>query len=197
MNTDFMGLFRAGDRKTFNAIFDKYFRDICYFSKSLTNGEVGEEIALDSFHKLWDNRATFEGDSINNIKAFLYRVTRNACLNFIKKEKTQEEKQKLFNALSQDWVDDHLHILVQKEIFSKIFEVARGKLTGQCLKVFEMLYVQGKNRKEIAAELNIAINTVESHRSRGLKALKAAGIQKVVRVILFFSMLALLIKSFL
>lgn len=196
MNADFMGRFRAGDRTTFNTIFDEYFKGVSYFSKKLTNGEVGEEIALDSFVTLWEHRATFEGESINNIKAYLYTVTRNACYNFIKKTKTQEEKQKFFEVLSQDWVDDHLHILIQKEIFSKIFEVAKEKLNGQCLRVFEMLYVEGKSRKEIAAELNIALGTVDSHRSHGLKALKAAGIQKVLRVILFFSLIAFLIKSF-
>src|SRR5882762_3416517 len=64
-------------------IFKRHYKPLCYFAWQLTgNKPEAEDIAGEVFIKLWRRHNDF--NSLQNIKAFLYIATRNACFDYLK-----------------------------------------------------------------------------------------------------------------
>jgi RNA polymerase sigma-70 factor (ECF subfamily) len=58
----------------------------------VSSQQDGEDLVKDTFVKLWQTHADF--DTPQNIKAFLYITTRNACLNFLRYLQVKESSRK-------------------------------------------------------------------------------------------------------
>ncbi len=75
-------------KKAYKCLFEAFYTEIVYFSFKLTNNEaVAEEIVSDSFMKVFNRSTAFP--SIANIKSFLYITSRNACFDYLSREKTR------------------------------------------------------------------------------------------------------------
>ena len=88
--------FKQKDAKAFACIFKLHRKALVYFAEKILGiREEAEDIVADSFMKLWAKHADFE--SLPQIKSFLYVVTRNSCLNFLKYAKRVSALQKELN----------------------------------------------------------------------------------------------------
>lgn len=65
----------------YNLCYDRLFRIACYFVKY---EEWAQEIVLDVFMKLWEQRARLP--EVNNIEDYCFILTKNASLNYLEKE---------------------------------------------------------------------------------------------------------------
>ena len=65
----------------YNLCYDRLFRIACYFVKY---EEWAQEIVLDVFMKLWEQRALLP--EVNNIEDYCFILTKNASLNYLEKE---------------------------------------------------------------------------------------------------------------
>ena len=65
----------------YNLCYDRLFRIACYFVK---HEEWAQEIVLDVFMKLWEQRALLP--EVNNIEDYCFILTKNASLNYLEKE---------------------------------------------------------------------------------------------------------------
>lgn len=65
----------------YNLCYDRLFRIACYFVK---HEEWAQEIVLDVFMKLWEQRARLP--EVNNIEDYCFILTKNASLNYLEKE---------------------------------------------------------------------------------------------------------------
>ena len=65
----------------YNLCNDRLFRIACYFVK---HEEWAQEIVLDVFMKLWEQRARLP--EVNNIEDYCFILTKNASLNYLEKE---------------------------------------------------------------------------------------------------------------
>ncbi|MCK4744508.1 RNA polymerase sigma factor [Candidatus Parcubacteria bacterium] len=75
---------RAGDEKSFSLLYDLYADRIFRFiSFKITSSEEAEDLTSEVFMRAW--RYFQNGYKIDNLKAFLYRVSRNAIIDFYKK----------------------------------------------------------------------------------------------------------------
>ncbi|HEX9509830.1 MAG TPA: sigma-70 family RNA polymerase sigma factor [Puia sp.] len=93
LNPDIIIEFRKGDPQAFASFFHLHYRPLCYFATQLVNSQQdGEDIVKDTFVKLWQKHTDF--DTPQNIKAFLYITTRNACLNFLRHMQVRESSRK-------------------------------------------------------------------------------------------------------
>ena len=76
----------AGDNEAFKTLFDMFFPKVKVFLvKFLKDDKAAEDIAQDIFVKIW----TF-GPMLPEIKSFntyIYRMTRNAALNYLRDRK--------------------------------------------------------------------------------------------------------------
>lgn len=73
--------FQQGESQAEKQVYQQFFKPLCLFSERITGQlEAAEDIVAESFIKAWGRRQDFT--TVDNLKAFLYRVVRNASINF-------------------------------------------------------------------------------------------------------------------
>lgn len=170
MNSDFMGRFNAGNQQAFSAIFNEYFPRLSFFARRITNNEAeGQDIAINTFMKLWQRHGNFKTET--NVKAFLYITARNACLDFLKQENRKQVVLNEWANYSEGWEPEHITTLIKGEMFAQL-RAEVEELPKECKKILMMLFYEGKNTAEVAAELNISVNTVRRQRQIGIASLR-------------------------
>ncbi len=160
---------REGDRNTFDALFRAYYEPLCNYACAMTHGDMdeAEDIVQDRFFKIWEKRA--ELTIQYSIKAYLYKMVYNACLNRVRDEKTRT-KYKVHNAtfLEENPV---LQLDLTSEVQTNV-QKAIAALPTQCRHVFELNRFEDLKYREIAEQLGISIKTVENHIGKALRLLR-------------------------
>lgn len=160
------------DERAFYTVFHQLYPAIVSFANKLVQDiNLAQEICSDSFIKLYQSEEIFAG--LENVKAWLFTITKNGCLDAIKKIKHQTQVQK---QLQQILESDDRNFITKQEIQSELIEfiyLSIEKLPAQCRRVFQM-NMQGMSYEEIAAALKVSISTVRNQKARGLKLLKIA-----------------------
>jgi RNA polymerase sigma-70 factor (family 1) len=163
--------FKQDKQAAFNYIFKKYYAILCYFAENLLNdASFAEDIVEDLFLNLWKRNTDFS--QFASIKAFLYTCVSNACYNQIQQQQRREKRNQTFLNLSQQNNDnDLLNEMIRAE-FLKELDEALDQLPPGTRKVIKLIYVEGWALQKIATELDISINTVKSHRAKGILLLR-------------------------
>jgi len=159
-----------GDRNNFNSIFHQYYKALCYFAERITESHNdAEDIVEELFVKLWNKQQHFESEQ--HLKAFLYRSTKNACLDFLKLSERANNRHTLFFMDNDQWEESYLNEIIRAEVMREIYRAIEN-LPKQCSKIITMSYVDGKTNQEIAQELNLSVQTIKNQKGRGLAILK-------------------------
>lgn len=131
--------------------------------------EDAEEITQDVFLKVFKRIKNFDGKS--TLKTWVYRITINASLDFIRKKKRRPIFQGLFyeDRGLKNFVDiKHPGIILeQKEAYNALFR-AMNRLPGRQKTVILLLKAEGLSIKEAAAIMNLKNKALESlfHRAK-------------------------------
>jgi RNA polymerase sigma-70 factor (ECF subfamily) len=168
-------LFRSladGDEKAFGKLYMLYFPRLYSFAlKIIQDNGLAKDVVQNVFISLWESRNTFRYD---HPEAFLYKMVRNASLNYIRhlkvvdNLKTKVKAQFLGEELYHiDMVGNQPYILIEKELQEKVAEVM-DTLPEKCKAVFLLSRIDGLKNHEIADQLGISIKTVEKHISKAL-----------------------------
>ena len=178
---DYLAFFKAGQERGLAWLFELYYPSLVSFAQGYVKQlPVAEDIAGEAFVKLWQRRAGF--DTSYAIRAFLYVVVRNASLSHIRQHKKVIEYHKELSYTTPAEEGNVLQRLLQTEKLNEVY-TALSTLQPGCGEVVRMMYIEGKNYKEIAAELNLSINTIRNHRSRAIMLLK----KKLLHLFIFLS----------
>lgn len=162
--------FRAGDQRAFNFIFAAYYPALCFFASRLVQARpAAEDIIQESFVKLWKLHDAFNCQQ--SIKAFLYIITRNACLNFLKQWERDKMREEHWSQTQDIFDNDDLMPPPHAESLHRVGEAVK-KLPAECRKVITLCYLEGFPNPEIARQLNVSINTVRNQKARGVYLLK-------------------------
>ena len=168
---------KNGDVSSFEVIYKSHYRRIFHFAlQYLHDEEACSNIIQDVFSSLWDNKEKLTKDS--NLNAWLFTVTKNGCLKYIRDLKSEERH--LDNLASQrlDLNYDALTSLstssIDFEEIEKIIHRTLNSLSPQCRRAFEMSRFDEMKYSEIAHEMQIAQKTVETHISIALKTFRLA-----------------------
>lgn len=153
-----MERFRQGDSLIFKTVFDGLYHSLCLFTnRFLNNLDASEDIVQEAFCALWNHREEME--SVIHIKSFLYSVTRNTVLNYIKHQKIRLRYEQSLHDLEDKTLFEYFIIEEEVErILLKIPKIFRPNVNDF------ILAIQGKNNDEIAKELNISVNTVKTQK---------------------------------
>src|SRR5579871_5376350 len=83
---NWFSLFQKGNKNAFQKVFDLYYKAIVYFAIKIIQDEgYAEDFVSETFNKAWENRTKFE--TARHLENFLYLVTRNRCISFLRSDK--------------------------------------------------------------------------------------------------------------
>lgn len=168
-DSELVSLLKEGDRNAFTSIYERYVRLLyTLIMRYVKNHEDSQDLLQFIFEKLWIIRKDLNPSM--SIKGFLYAMTRNTVLNYIRDHNTALQHNYQIVQQRGDIEDD---IFAQAEKHGEIRELlsAIDRLPEQQKKV-ALFRCEGFSNKEIAKMMDLSLNTVNSHYRAGLKNLK-------------------------
>lgn len=170
---DIHGL-QKGEKKAYEAVYNEFFGVLYHLCLQYLHDEkVSEEIVQDTFLKLWEIRETLN-DQIN-IRNFLYTITKNNCLNYLRNQKISLKHQENMKYLEMQFnyeVLEKLGNYLQFEELRTKIEEAINKLPPETVETFRLSRFEELSYREIADKQGISIKTVESRISKALRILR-------------------------
>lgn len=167
---ELLHLFRAGDNSAYVEIYQRYHKKLYFHAlKMLNDREEAQDVIQELFIKLLDKR---ESICLNtSLSSYLYTSVRNRILDIFSHVKVVEKHQQSL----QDFMNRGEYITdnyVREKELSKIIEAEIAELPTKMREVFELSRTKEMTYAEIAAELDMAENTVRKHISKALKKLR-------------------------
>jgi len=159
------------DKKAFNALFTRLFPKVLYYAENLTKNKFeGEDIAMNSFAKVWEQSARF--NSLSEVQAYVFTIARNASFNYLRKIKAQHNYEThLANQPKEMEESLSEKLRFEVEMLEKLRQEIE-KLPEACREVFKLTYIKRMSRADVAQKLNISIGTVHVHCSNALNRLR-------------------------
>lgn len=167
---DLITLFNRGNEKAYYGIYKELYPSIFTLAnKMVNNTQEAQDVCTESFVKLFQTEEKF--DSLQNLKAYLFRITRNACLDVIKMEERHSLRHKELLYLMENKEE-----LFRQEVEADLVEMVYASIENlprKCRNILKMT-LTGISYEEIAARLNISVSTVRNQKARGVKLLRIA-----------------------
>ena len=162
-----LNLIKEGDELAFRHLFNQYFVSMCRFiNVYLDNSQEAEELALDIFTYLWENRSRV--DIKISLKAYLFQAARNRCLNVLR-----DRKQTIsLDEVQGDRLQDRDYSILELEELGRLIEEAICSLPEKCREVFKKSREENLTNQEIANSMDISVKTVEAQITKALKRIK-------------------------
>lgn len=155
-----------GKKDIYQKVYADNFQKITAYAHSfLKDSEEAQNVANDTFLSLWENR-----DNINwneNITPWLFSVSKNKCLNVLKKRIHTNNYRKISVKEKSDYLN---FLALQSDSSIKIYEKevevllckAVEKMTPKVRSTFILSRMKGMKYTEIAETHNISNRTVEA-----------------------------------
>ena len=165
---------RKGEKPAFEAVYNDFFGVIYHLSLQYLHDEkVAEEIVQDSFMKLWEIRETLNDRF--NIRNFLYTITKNNCLNYLRNQKTALKHQENLKYLEMQFnyeAFEKMGSYVEFEELRLKIDQAIASLPDELRETFLLSRFDELQYKEIADKLSVSVKTVEARMTKSLKILR-------------------------
>ena len=154
---------RRREQGVFKQLFESYFKKMTLFAEYflLDRGEA-EDIVL------WNNAPTLP--EVSNLKSYLFTQVRNRSLNRLKHLHVEDNyKQWLLEAQAYAEIPE---VEIDQDMLKKVYDVIE-ELPDQSKIIFKRCVLDGKKYKEVAEEMNISVNTVNTQMSRAYKFIRS------------------------
>ncbi|NDV67975.1 RNA polymerase sigma-70 factor [Dysgonomonas sp. 25] len=164
--------------RDFSNLYLTYYSKLLRFAEEyVLSTEDAENIVQDIFLKLWEKQELLP--LVENINAYLFKLIRNRCLDYLKHQLSVEKYTKNTQDAFRLELSLKLHSLDQfdEDIFAnenidKVIMDAINELPDRCREIFMLSKIEGLKYKEISARLGISVNTVENQIGIALKKLR-------------------------
>lgn len=160
-----------GDTRAYAQLVSRY-KDLVFTLaiRMLKHREEAEEVAQDTFIKVFKSLDKFKGDS--KFSTWIYRVAYNTCLDRIKKNKKHLNDVTIdeytFNKL--DTIDNALDNIIKEEK-STLIKNCINKLPEDSSALLTLFYFEELSLDEISKIINVEANTVKVKLFRARKKL--------------------------
>ena len=159
----------------FNQLFTDYKDKFKYFAYTYLRDEAAaEDIVMESFIYYWENKESLENHE--NIPAYLLKVVKNKCLNYLRAQNVRAKAEKIINEHNIRILQTQISTLEACEpqrIFSEeaklLVKKALESMKPQTREIFIRSREMDQNYKEIAEEMNISVKVIEYHISKALQ----------------------------
>jgi len=153
----------------FASIFKSYELRLYTLALKLTKSDLyAKDVIQEVFLKLWEHRASIH--SIENIEAWLYRLTENKVIDFLRKAAADGRlKETLWSKIpnNQDVTPE-----IEVKEYDHIIQRAIDQLPPQRKLIYYLNREEGLNYQQIANELHISRHTVKNQLSNALKSIR-------------------------
>ena len=161
---------KAGDGDAFIEIF-KYYQDrLKAYTLVITNSRyLADEMVQEVFMKIWMIRSNLDPEL--DFSHYLFKIARNLAFDHLKKVARNErlKREQAENIKNNSYnIQDAFTFREYQDILHKALE----ELPSQKRLIYEMSRHDGKNNKEIAAELHLSVKTVQNHLNLALQSIK-------------------------
>lgn len=161
----------TGDTKAFAVLVDRY-KDLVFTLalRMLKNREEAEEVAQDTFIKVFKSINKFKGDS--KFSTWIYRITYNSCLDVLKKYKQEYKLDPIDEYTERQLVtfENAFDALADKEQRQTI-ETCLQKLPEEDGFLLTLYYFEEQSIDEIAKIVGLTVNNVKVKLFRSRKKL--------------------------
>mgnify|MGYP002673822009 FL=1 len=159
---------------TFESLFVNYQpRLVSYADSIVKDHSIALDMVQDTFFTFWKK---YSGQDEKSSARLLFAMTRNRCINYLKRERllnyvdlsfldSIQKTEKLFGL--DFYYDAPDSPLIRKEVENQVEKVL-SLLPDRCREVFVMSRFKGMKNREIAEMLGISQTAVEKHIRRAL-----------------------------
>ncbi|WP_370479743.1 RNA polymerase sigma factor [Tamlana flava] len=154
------------NRRVFKNVFNKHYKELVIYANGyLFDQPSSEDIVQEVFIYLWENANKLEVK--RSLKAYLYTMVRNRCINYLKSIKITDNYEFLeFNInLITEQVFDSTSEEDKRIVYHQILKLVDTFPEGM-QKVVKLKFLHNYKYSEIADELGISINTVKTQLKR-------------------------------
>lgn len=156
------------DINAYKVLYKEYYRSLVVYAISFVDQkEIAEDIVQDLFSSIWER--SMELQSLVALKAFLYNSVKNRCINHIRHNSVKNKYAEQFLNSPEEYTEFE-SAMEEEEIYRQLF-LAIEELPPRCREIFE-LNLAGKRNDEIAATLNLSIETVKTQKKKAIRLLK-------------------------
>lgn len=160
-------LIEQGDQIAFRHLFLQYAdsleRFITYY---IHNREKSQDLVLDIFTYIWENRQNFEIKL--TLKAYLFQAARNKSFTYIRDKKIPVYLEEVNGIEIVQNYDSELEL----QELHQLIEKAVSLLPDKCREIFRKSREENLTNKEIAGRLHISEKTVEGQITIALKKIR-------------------------
>ncbi len=153
----------------FAGIFKTYEYRLYNLALRLTKSDLyAKDVIQEVFLKLWEHRESLH--TIDNVEAWLYRLTENKVIDFLRKAAADGRlKETLWSK-----IPEHHDIGAEVEIkeYDQIIQKAIDSLPPQRKLIYYLNREKGLNYQQIANELSISRHTVKNQLSTALQSIR-------------------------
>ncbi|NKI33459.1 RNA polymerase sigma factor [Croceivirga thetidis] len=151
----------AGDSREFSALVDAYKNIVFTVAlRMLKNREEAEEVAQDTFIKVYKSLERFKGDS--KLSTWIYRIAYNTCLDRLKKNNKDLTNVAIdeINGFEIKDVDNALELIADSEK-SDVIKACIAKLSPKDSALLTLFYFEERSLKELGEILSMNQNSVK------------------------------------
>lgn len=162
-------LLKTDPEQAIKILYKEYYDQMCNVVWRMLNDKtVTEDIVQEVIMEVWRNRDQITFTS--SLYGYLKKACVNRSLNFIRRQKVKLEDDSM---LVYHFKKDHTHNSIEAQDLKSIISSTIMKLPDRCRQVFILSRYEYMSYKEIGAELNISVKTVENQIVKALRILKA------------------------
>lgn len=181
MNTDYEKILTEkismGEEGAFRTLFNIYYPKVLAFITCIVKEQSdAEDIAQDIFVKIWERREMLP-DHVTSLTGYIYRMSRNAALNKLRRSANLQYVSELDQHAS-DYSESASGTEIENEYYARekalFIRLVVNRMPKQRRLIFEMSRYHGLDNQSIADILHISKKTVENHLSLALKELREA-----------------------
>jgi RNA polymerase sigma-70 factor (ECF subfamily) len=180
-----IGELSKGNPRAFTGLYNEKYSSLFWFAnKFLENNEDSEDVVADVFYRLWLNRA--ELNHVDDLPAYLRRMTRNACFSFLNRNKLKAGIYKDLLLRAETMTEDDI---IRSEVKAEVLDFVNSelkKLSPKYRTVFELSFIEGLKNEEVADRLQTSNQVVRDMKSKIRKMLKVRMLSPARAFILLF-----------
>ncbi|WP_395045951.1 sigma-70 family RNA polymerase sigma factor [Flavobacterium sp.] len=157
----YINLILNGNQNAFATLVDRYKNMVFTLAlKMVAHREEAEEIAQDTFIKIYNSLSKFKGES--KFSTWVYKITYNTCLDYLKKNKKEKKV-----AYIEDFSEHQTKEL--ESILETIDEKERNQVIQNCLEelpndeafLLTLYYFDDQSVDEISKVMNNTVSNIK------------------------------------